>query len=508
MIKVFTPNASRTLDARCIAGGIDEDRLIEQAAGNAAIVIEGIIREHFPDGTSCDILIVCGSGNNGADGLIIAKHLSRCHSIRVLIPPADQSVSAGFRYAMSQVSDLEGIIRGYDIPDYPYRAPDVIIDAIVGSGSHLPLRHDVGAVVAILNHMPSLKIAVDLPTGLDPLQGTIDVNVMHCDHTVAMEGIKPGHLRGSGPAVSGRLHIASIGAPVELSDECSDGAVMEPSDVALLLPMRKRMSSKFDYGHVTVIGGTLGMRGAPSMTAHAALGIGAGLVDLACPAVHPLTPREIMTTTLPHNEDGTIASESVDTLTIRIQRSNVIAIGPGLGANARTTSLLADLINDLPADRTVVLDADGLRCLDSIRNHQCRLIITPHLGELARHLGRSRHDIAPGYVEHAQQLSVEFNCITHIKHVPSATVDAAHTTYLQCGNPAMATAGSGDILTGLIAGLCAQGMSAYDATRCAAWLHATAADQLVASSGRASILASELIHAAALERARLMDVDS
>jgi len=504
MTKVFTPEASRQLDRACIAAGVSETELIEHASSSAAECIASIIgREFDKTATPRHIIVVCGSGNNGADGLTIAAILSRHHRVTVIVPEVASAGSAGFLHARANMPAAVSLST-YDMAAEVLHEPaDVVIDALLGTGARLPLSDLYRRIIEMMNEVRGLRIAIDIPTGLDALTGQAGAVAFRSHHTVTMEGLKPGLLRDAGPDLCGRVHIALIGAPPELSAQCADAAVLDDDDLRSMLPVRRRESSKFDYGHVAVVGGSLGMRGAPSMTAHAAIALGAGLVELITPSVHPLTPREVMTTAVGHHDDGTIAAEAQGQIAERLRRATVIAIGPGLGANPRTIAMLAELIDDLAEGRTIVFDADGLRCLPLLQHRTGRCIMTPHLGELARLLGCQRSDIADGYVEHAQATARHHSAVVHIKHVPAATCSADHTTYLQRGNPAMASAGSGDVLTGIIAGLAAQHMSVYDATRCGAWLHAEAGDQIVARTRKASIMATELIEAAARLRGEL-----
>jgi NAD(P)H-hydrate epimerase len=509
MTKVYTPTASRQLDATCIAAGLSELDLIQQASSSAAECIESIL-SHGLDApaSSRHIVIVCGSGNNGADGLTIAAILSRRHRVTVICPDDINIGSPGFVHARTRLPAAVHQIA-YDMASsvLPSGA-DVVIDALLGTGSHLPLSDQYRYLVELMNQVRGLRIAIDVPTGLDALTGQADAVAFQSHHTVTMEGLKPGLMRADGPGICGRTHIAQIGAPTHLSEWLADGAVLDEVDLRAMLPVRERATSKFDYGHVAVIGGSLGMRGAPSMTAHAAIALGAGLVELITPSVHPLTPREVMTTCVAYHDDGTIATQSQAFIADRLRRATVIAIGPGLGANPRTIAMLAELIDDHSEGRTVILDADGLRCVPLLQRSAKRLVLTPHLGELGRLLGRERSDIAIEYVEHAQSVASEHSAVVHIKHVPAATCSVQHVTYLQRGNPAMASAGSGDVLTGVIAGLAAQHMSVYDATRCAAWIHADAGDHIVAHTRKASIMATELIEAAARRRGELTATQS
>lgn len=468
------------------------------ASAAAAEEIRSILAHRASEASAgLKILVVCGPGNNGADGLMIAGMLSDISTVTVVVPNTSSTVSAGYSLALQRLPECVQRVEHQHAQDLSGQTFDAMIDALLGTGARKPLSAEYRRLTAIMNACCALRIAVDIPTGLDGLTGEIDPGVVTCQHTVTMEGLKPGMLRQHGPDVCGRVHVALIGAPQELSESASDGAVLEPDDVATSLPVRDRVSSKFDYGHVLVLGGSMGMRGAPSMTAHAALSIGAGMVELVTPSVHPLTPREVMTHTVGHHDDGTISTDAYDAIIRRITRATVVAIGPGMGSNPATVAMMAKVIDAIPQNVVIVLDADGLRCLPMISPHRGNLILTPHLGELARVLNSSREQIGSSYVEHAQSLAQQHSAVVHIKHVPSATCTGKHVTYLQRGNPSLATAGAGDVLTGIIAGLAAQGMQAYDAARCGAWLHASAADEIVHSTKKISIMATDLIDVAA-----------
>jgi NAD(P)H-hydrate epimerase len=319
--------------------------------------------------------------------------------------------------------------------------------------------------------------------------------VVHADHTITMQAEKVGMIRGSGPLVCGAIHVVDIGIPADvLRDTCQQTEVSH-ADILDLLPRRLSHSSKFDYGRVAVIGGTLGMRGAPSLAAEAAISLGAGIVDLVSPAIHPLTPREIITHHVAHHSDGTISVNAHDEILEVLSRATAVAVGPGIGSNPATLEMIAHCIASLDPDVPVIIDADALRAASSIlpRNNT---IITPHMGEFSRILNQPRRELESLFVEHAQLYARNNGCIVHLKNVPSVTTTGSQTTYLRRGTPAMATAGSGDVLTGIIAAFVAQGCSPYDAARLGAYVHACAGEEIQKTTGYRSVLAHELIGAA------------
>lgn len=236
------------------------------------------------------------------------------------------------------------------------------------------------------------------------------------------------------------------------------------------------------------------MRGAPSLCAHAAIALGAGIVELIAPAIHPLTPREIISHQIASHRDGTISTSEKDRIDNILSRASVVAIGPGLGGNVDTIGMLADCLSRMDSTVQVIIDADGLRMAppDLTRTG---MVLTPHMGEFARLLGKDRMSVTNNYIELAQQWAKQYQCVLHLKHVPSVTTDGMTTSYLHSGTPAMATAGAGDVLTGIIAALCAQGVQTYEATRLGALIHARAGEHIVQSTYKRSIMAHELIDA-------------
>lgn len=288
-----------------------------------------------------------------------------------------------------------------------------------------------------------------------------------------------------------RLYLSAISITI---DRFMHNSISQ-DEIAELIPRRALRTSKFDYGRVAVIGGTRSMRGAPSLTAHAALALGAGIVDLITPSTHPLTPREIIAHEMPAHDDGTIHADAAPQIQDLLCRATVVALGPGLGSNTATIAMISRCIAELTPEIPVIIDADGLRCLP-IEGSRREYVITPHIGEFSRLLGVARQDLEHCYAERAQSYAQEHRMVVHVKHVPSVTTDGSTITYLHGGTPAMSTAGAGDVLTGIIAALVAQHVRPLHAARIGAWLHARAGENLVQVTGHRSLMAHELIESA------------
>jgi NAD(P)H-hydrate epimerase len=488
MIPIVNAEGSRTIDQRSIAqDGKTSLFLMEQAVASAASVIRTIIG---PERQS--ILVLCGQGNNGGDGFGIAAALAGEHSVvvRWIGDPGRRSAETS---VMMQRAQLVCEVAPYHDDD-PLPAADVVIDALIGVGCTPPLAAPVVSVLTAVNAMQAIKIAIDVPTGLDASTGLADVHTFRAAHTITMAAEKIGQWRNDGPRLCGSVHVVQIGAPPATVNACATAWRFERDDVRTLLPRRTQPASKFSYGRVVVIAGSRSMRGAAALTAHAALVAGAGLVELISSGLHPLIPREVITHQVPTTVQGTISPDARSIIMERIAQATVVAVGPGLGTDETTLAFLADVLREVPLSVPIILDADGLRCAPALIGHGHTVILTPHVGEFARLVGRSREQLQPMVMESALHYAREHACIVHAKDVPSITTDGTTTFLTVNGNPGMATAGAGDVLTGIIAALCAQDVPALHAAALGSYLHAAAGDRYASLHAMESLTASDLIH--------------
>lgn len=469
--------------------GVPEIELMESASRAATECIRRILRQNYPHAQT--VAVVCGQGNNGGDGFCIARLLSEDYTVHVVWSGDVDTLSPSARHNLHR---LPVAVHCQSLPIEGVLSADLVIDAVLGVGVTLPVRNPARSLMNVIASAACPVISIDVPSGLDATTGNCDDSVVHADATVTMQATKTGLLRNSGPEVSGTIHVVDFGIPDTVTRGVCTNAILEDSDVADALPRRRSNTSKFDYGRVAVLGGTMGMRGAPSMAAHAAIALGAGLVDLIAPSIHPLTPREVITHTVPAHADGTINANAYEEVAHILTKATIVAIGPGLGTNSYTLDMVARAIDSLHADIPVVLDADGLRCFSSLTVTR-PIILTPHLGEFARLLGVERSSLATTSIEQAQLFAASNSCVLHLKNVPSITTNGFQTTYLTRGTPAMATAGAGDVLTGVIAALCAQGLAPLHAARTGAYIHARAGEIAAGGGTKRTLMAHELIDA-------------
>lgn len=493
MIGLLTPDDVRTIDRSSENDlSIPPIVLMENASRSAADILSSLL----PTVPPSTILVVCGAGNNGGDGFALARMLSFDNTVQVLWMGEENKMSDATRANLHAAQRLVSVVHideagARDLINK--KKWDVVIDALIGVGGGADLRGPVIDLLDRLHRADALKVAIDVPTGLDALTGDAHASCFRAHHTITMAGPKPGLYRNDGPAVRGTMHIASIGVPSELLRKNVSSWMLTRDDVRTILPPRKRNTSKNDYGRVVVIAGSRPMRGAGALASHAAISAGAGVVDLVTPVLHPLTAREVMTLVVPATPAGTIAKEARAMIQEKLARATVVAIGPGVGTDPETRELLTLLIEELDPSIPVVIDADGLLIIPHLHRALHNVILTPHLGEFARALGKSKESIARRTVEYSKGFAKERGCILHVKDVPSITTNGTQCYYTVNGNPGMATAGSGDVLTGIIAALCAQGVKPFKAAALGAYLHASAGDHYATVASMETLTASDLI---------------
>ncbi len=490
-MKILTAAEMREVDRLTIESGIPGLILMENAAHR---VLEVLARECAPLREQ-RILIFCGKGNNGGDGLALARLLHVLHrpaSLDVVLAPDHSELrgDAAANYAMLRAAGFESIHAS--VPD-DARAATLIIDALLGTGIEGDPRGRVAELIIELSFgFPGARIcAIDLPSGMASDSGLSGTPVARADFTVTFTAPKLCHALPPNCDRVGNLTVGRIGSPDTLLDAIPRNWI-EPALFADLLEPRLRASHKGNFGHVLVIAGARDKPGAAAMAGLAALRSGAGLVTVAsaasaASAIAAHAP-ELMVAPLAETPTGAIAEQD---LAVLLHGKTVVAIGPGLGTAPQTVALVRRLVADCP--QPVIIDADGLNALAGVEwpGAAGPRVLTPHPGEMARLLGRPVEDRLADACGLARHLGVTLL----LKGQRTIVADSAGDCWINpTGTPAMATAGSGDILTGLIAGLAAQLPLRYpDAVIAAAWLHGRAGELAAAELGELSVIATDLL---------------
>jgi hydroxyethylthiazole kinase-like uncharacterized protein yjeF len=497
-VKVLTAAQMREVDRRTGELGVPSLVLMENAGHR---VVEFMAHQYAPLKAQ-RIVVLCGKGNNGGDGMVVARQLHtriRPQSLDVVLAgdPGEMKGDAAANHRMLQAV---GCPVGFEIKPAMETAT-LIVDALLGTGIHGPATgRSLELITAINKGFPLAEVlSVDIPSGLDSDSATPPGEAVHAGHTVTFTAPKPCQVLWPACELVGELHVAQIGSPPELyeKDPAIFLALSEPALFAHLFRPRAHDSNKGMYGHVLVIAGGRGKTGAAAMAGIGALRAGAGLATVASAesAIAQIASHapEIMTEPLPETEDGSISMSILDHLGGLIERKNVVGLGPGMGRNPETIQLIRRLVNDLP--RPMVVDADGLNALDAktLRASAAR-ILTPHPGEMARLTSSTVADVQADRIGCARRFAQEHGVYLVLKGNRSVIASPDGRAWINpTGSPAMATGGTGDVLTGMIAGLLAQFPDQLEAALLSAvYLHGRAGELGAAQLGEKALIATDL----------------
>jgi NAD(P)H-hydrate epimerase len=501
-MKLTTALQMRECDRRTIAGenlpAATPGLVLMERAGTG---IHAALQQHFDHLGQRAILILCGRGNNGGDGLVVARRLrEQGHRPRAMLLADPDRLSADCRVQYDRLREIGGEIDSIADPDELFERvgralrvaeayPPLLVDALLGTGSHGAPRGLIGAAVDLINGLRietgAEVLAVDLPTGVDADTGRIAGEAAWADLTVTMAFLKAGFLFFPARSAIGRARVVDIGIPSSVVEDVGLPLnLMTLEEAFLLAPTRAPDTHKSRVGRVLVIGGSPGLTGAPALAAQAAVRSGSGLVTVALPAALNLALEaqltEVMTLPCPDGPTGEFAPQAAETILARREAIDVWAIGPGIGRSEETQRLVRRLVGRLPGP--LVVDADGLFALSTGEWHRDAEapppILTPHPGEMARLAGTEVARVVASPIETAQSYARDHRCVLLLKGAPTLVASPDGEVWLNpTGNPGLATGGSGDLLTGVIAALLGQGLRPPDAARLGAFLHGWAADR-------------------------------
>jgi ADP-dependent NAD(P)H-hydrate dehydratase / NAD(P)H-hydrate epimerase len=482
---LYSTEQVRNLDR----GVIETQRIagyeLMQRAGRAVCAL---IRRRYPGFAArpARALVVCGGGKNGGDGYVIAR-LLQDDGYRVDVcplVPIDQLRDD----ALAAARDWQG--RGdpeLALPKLDIHAYDLVVDALLGTGLQRPVEGVFADAIRLMNDARCPVIAVDIPSGLQADTGQpLPVAVM-ADHTVTFIGRKQGLYTGRAADYCGQIHFEDLQAPAAIHEGVQARAsLLEAEDIFSLLPRRRPSAHKGDNGHVLVIGGDTGMQGGAQMAGLAALRSGAGLTSIATRRSHaPVLSAH-------HPELMSWPVERASALTPLLKRASVVALGPGLGRGAWGRQLFNKAIT---AKQPMVVDADGLNWLAAKPSRCGNRVLTPHPGEAARLLNSSVQEVQADRFAAVRSLAACYEGVIVLKGWGTLIAAAGDPVVRVCarGHSGMAGGGMGDVLTGVIAGLLAQGMSPLSAATCGVWLYARAGERAAAAGGGRGMLATDLL---------------
>ena len=505
-MKIVSARQMQELDRATISDfGIPGAVLMENAGRGT---YEKIL-EKAPDAAGRQIAVLCGRGNNGGDGFVIARYFHNAGARVTAYLFADQDTVSGDALLNLEAFKEAGgrFIQITDEPQWLEAAPDIqqagiIIDGLLGTGLSSEVRGLYrNAIESISAASGALVVAVDIPSGIDATTGAVLGAAVKAHLTCTFGLAKKGLVVHPGAQYAGHIEIIDIGIPAELIESRGiNEYLLDEAMLAGVLPARKPDSHKGDYGHGLILAGSPGKTGAAALCAQAAMRAGTGLVTLGVPAsLNPVLEAkttEAMTEPLPEEAGGFLGPLALPRITELFEGKTAVAVGPGMGDHVKTAVLMRWIIE--VAAVTLVVDADGLNILarnvEALRKLKAPAVLTPHPGEMSRLMGLPTHAVQADRMGCAQKFAQQYKVIVVLKG--SRTVIAAPdgSVYVNpTGNPGMASGGMGDALTGLITGLIAQGIDPLKASLLAVYVHGMIGDDIAAERAPLGILATDII---------------
>ena len=467
-------------ESAVLSGAFSFKQLMKTAGIRAA----KIINEKYPCQNK-KVAVICGNGNNGGDGFVIADYLYGIGADVMVVIPLGMPQTENAKYYYSKLKFVK-VLNEFDAT----QGFDIIIDAVFGIGLNRPISQELEDLFKSINESNSIKVSIDIPSGVDCDNGKVYGEAVKSDLTVTFIAYKPCFFLPLGSDYCGEVVVADIGVKhIDYTYEL----IKKP-----IFKKRRHNAHKGDFGTALIIAGSYGMAGAAVLATKAALRSGLGIAKCAMPKsiYAPFTISIPEAVCLPQNETkiGTL-SRDID-IELLSEKSDALLFGCGIGKGEDIRIILEKLLND--TEIPMVIDADGLNVLsesiDILRGHKAPVILTPHPAEMARLCGITTADVENDRVEIAQKFSKKYGCVLVLKGADTIVADENGEVFFnKTGNPGMATGGSGDVLAGMIVSLLAQGFNAIDAAKSAVYLHGEAGDKAEKILGERKMLPSDII---------------
>lgn len=501
MLPLVTAGEMKAIDHQAIeVWGIPSVVLMENAGRSVVLALE----KEFKNLSGRNFLVLCGKGNNGGDGFVIARHLNnKGASVRCVllgkINELKRDARTNAQILLNAAMKIEEIEQTHELCAIIKNQP-VVIDAIFGTGLSTPPQGIFAEAIRLINESNAFVVSVDVPSGVDADTGKILEPAVHAHLTVTMALPKLGLFLYPGRNHIGKLIVADIGIPKQLLAENACCYLIDSDFVKTHLPARKPDGHKGTFGTCLLICGSRGYSGAACLTAMAAVRSGAGLVHIAYPeSLGPIIESRVLEPVkhpLPETAEGTLSRQALKNLIDLAVNADAIAIGPGISTHRETRALLLELL--LKIEKPLVLDADALNNLansiELLKNVRTPVILTPHPGELSRLINLPPAEINSDRVGVSRSFAQNHHCILVLKGAPTVIAAPDGKVYLNpTGNSGLATGGTGDVLTGIICGLIAHGTEPLNAAICGVYLHGLAADLGALELTEYSLAAGDLL---------------
>ncbi|MFI5303769.1 MAG: NAD(P)H-hydrate dehydratase [Nitrospiria bacterium] len=463
------------------------------------------IATHFGSLKGKSVLVIAGSGNNGGDGLVLARSLFQTGSETEVLFVSDLPTKNEPKINFEIYDKIGGRIyhgsKGLEKFPSLLKKSDLIIDAIFGTGLNRPVTSPLAEIIQSINDSGKMIVSLDIPSGVSADTGKVLGVAVRANATVTFALPKRGHFLNPGVSYRGELFVEDIGIPPFLVQQAGiKTELLEASLIADMLPKKRdRYSHKGNFGHLLVLAGAKGKRGAGALCCKAALRSGAGLVTWGLPKgllfPDPYIP-EAMTLPLPESPEGFLCLEAESAILSAIRDKDAVAIGPGLGIHPETKALLMKLLPQI--NIPVILDADGINLIAEDKEVLSKMthpvLLTPHPGELGRFLGIEPAEVQTERYTLAAETAKRYKCHILLKGAYSLIASPDESVWINpTGNPGLAKAGTGDVLTGVIGALTVQGISLLNAALIGSYLHGLAGDLTSIEKGEMGMIATDVI---------------
>lgn len=502
-MKVLTSKEMKEVEKKAAQIGIAPIILME----NAAIGILNVISDIYKDFNSIKAVVLAGRGNNGGDAFAVARHLfNRGVSVKVVAvyPDSSKKLTEEAYQNLKIVENMGIFVKKVNSIDEEtkkiFSHSNLIIDGLLGTGVSRNLSGVYLDIVSLINSLGKDVLSIDIPSGVNADTGKVMGEAIKATITVALGFFKPGHFLFPGRDFSGKVFLSPISLPKSYYEEdLTSINKIEEHEVVRFLKHRQKNSHKGTYGHIVVIGGSPGKTGAVAMSGMASLRVGAGLSTIICPSsLNPIIEQSFLEVmTYPASDiNGYISLQAFDSVCKFLDDKDVVVIGPGLSTTDITAEFFVSLMQDL--SKPVVVDADGLNLVAKnikvLENKKNPVILTPHPGEMARLTGLRVDDILQDPISVARQFSEKQDVYVVLKSATTVFATPKGEIYLSTyGNPGMATAGVGDVLSGIIGGFLAQGYEVEKAVMLALAVHGIAGDIAKNRGGEAALVATDIL---------------
>ena len=505
-MKIVSATQMAKLDSEAIkTHGIPGEELMERAGKGIFKYVTETIQEH---NLTPYVVLYAGKGNNGGDAFVVARYLEQAgirNTTVVLTDEASLKGDAKLNYSQLKNSgaEIEFALTPEELRKLSPQYTDcgLIVDGILGTGIKGEAAGFFAEAIEFINSQEKRVVAIDVPSGINGDDGHTGGPCIDAYGTVTMGLPKQGLFLGGSLDFIGRLRTVDIGIPDEaIAKAESPAELVTKDDVKQLLPRRRRISHKGDYGRVMALCGSRGYTGAGYLVTQAAMRCGTGLAYLLIPeslnAAMESKLTEVITVPVPETDTGTPSYAALDIVIEKLARCDAAAVGPGLSTNPETARLVRGIMRK--ASAPLVLDADGINCIkgekELLRNYAGPCIITPHVGELSRLMGTSKEEIVGDLWGAAGKSAKELGVVLVLKSAQTVIATPEGEIHVNiAGNAGMASAGVGDVLTGVIVSLLGQGLETIDAARLGVFLHGTAGDIAADAIPLPSLIATDLL---------------